>query len=237
MAERVVDLLEAVEIEQQQRQRIARARRGAQRLRQAVVEQHAVGQAGQRIVHRLMAQPALLQLGERDVAHDSDQQPLVLDHGRAQRQLDRKGRAVPAPCLALEPVAAARPRLERAVARELGEQLQHVVADQLVGMAAEHQGGGIVGGLDAAVGTHREDAVEALLDDVAHQRVELPQLTAVGERELGLSAIDDACELRAISGEQGSGLTTGRAQHHDDVDALAAVASICEGNGSALGNC
>ena len=65
VAERVVDLLEAVEVEQQQRQRLAGARRGAQRLGQAVLEQQAVGQPGQRVVHRLMAQPALLRLGER----------------------------------------------------------------------------------------------------------------------------------------------------------------------------
>ena len=56
--ERVVDLLEAVEVDQQQRGRLAAALGGRQRVRHAVVEQRAVGQVGEVVVQRLVAQRA-----------------------------------------------------------------------------------------------------------------------------------------------------------------------------------
>ena len=54
VAERVVDLLEAVEIEHQQGDLLARAAIAGQRLGEAVLEQGAVGEAGQLVVERLM---------------------------------------------------------------------------------------------------------------------------------------------------------------------------------------
>jgi 3-methyladenine DNA glycosylase/8-oxoguanine DNA glycosylase len=54
MAEGVVDVLEAVEIDEQDRQSGLVAVGTLQRLVQAVAEQQAVGQAGQRIVVRLV---------------------------------------------------------------------------------------------------------------------------------------------------------------------------------------
>ena len=56
MPERVVDELEAVEIDDQHRERLAVAVGMRHRLRQPVIEQHAVGQARQRIVRREVAQ-------------------------------------------------------------------------------------------------------------------------------------------------------------------------------------
>ena len=52
MSERVVDLLEAVQVEQQQRQRLALAGGDARRLVETIVQERAVGQVGQRVVIR-----------------------------------------------------------------------------------------------------------------------------------------------------------------------------------------
>ena len=135
-------------------------------------------------------------------------QALVLDHGRPQRQLDREGAAVLAARDALETLPPA--GLERPVLGQLGKQLQDVAADQLRRLAAEHAQGRLVRGVDPAVGAHREDAIEALLHDVAHQGVELLQLLAMGERELGLAAVDDPRQLRAISHQQGRAVLADR---------------------------
>ena len=54
VAERVVDLLEAVEIEHEQGDLLARAAVAGQRLAQAVFEQGAVGEAGELVVQRLV---------------------------------------------------------------------------------------------------------------------------------------------------------------------------------------
>ena len=62
-AERVVDLLEAVEVDQQQRGRVV----GAQRALGAALQQGAVRQAGQRVVDRLVAQRP------RGAGHDPEQ--------------------------------------------------------------------------------------------------------------------------------------------------------------------
>ena len=59
MAQRIVDLLEAVEIQQQQRQRRVGARGGAQRLRETILQQQPIGQIGQRVVMGEIRQPAL----------------------------------------------------------------------------------------------------------------------------------------------------------------------------------
>jgi hypothetical protein len=227
VAQRVVDLLEAVEVEQEQGQRLALAGRGAQGLGEAVVEQHAIGQTGERIVDRLMAQPVLLDLGGGDVAHDRDQQPLVLDHGRAERDLDRERGAVMPPRHAFEAIAAVGAGgLEPPVFGQLGEQLQDVAPDQVRRPAAEHAQRRLVGGVDLAVGAHREDAIEALLHDVAHQRVELLQLLGMDERELGLAVIDDPRQLGAVPHQQRRArLTTGGAMQHGGVDALRGISS------------
>ncbi len=79
MAEGVVDRLEPVEVEVQQRALVA-AVDLRQRLRQAVLEQQAVGQAGQWVVLRLMGQRPGLRLRLGDVAQ---QQHAAVDHPEA----------------------------------------------------------------------------------------------------------------------------------------------------------
>ena len=59
MSERVVDLLEAVQIEQQQRERRALAGGDARRLVEAIVQQRAVRQIGQRVVIRQVRETLL----------------------------------------------------------------------------------------------------------------------------------------------------------------------------------
>ena len=59
VAERIVDQLEAVQVEEQHREAAARARRGEDRLAGAVRKQHAVGQPGQHIARREEADAVL----------------------------------------------------------------------------------------------------------------------------------------------------------------------------------
>ena len=94
VAERVVDLLEAVEIEHQQGDLLARAAIAGQRLGQAILEQGAVGEAGELVVQRLVLGVRLArlelvdQIDQRLVeeGHDEDDRD-----GRGQR--DRPDRA------------------------------------------------------------------------------------------------------------------------------------------------
>ena len=65
MPQGIVDLLEAVEVEVEQGQPPPGARRDGQGLDQAVLEQAAVGQAGQRVVVREMLDAVTRFLGAR----------------------------------------------------------------------------------------------------------------------------------------------------------------------------
>ena len=69
MAERVVDFLEARQVEHQQRDTLARSRSAEQRA-EITRERRAVRQARQRIVRRLMLERTLLRLPLADVAND-----------------------------------------------------------------------------------------------------------------------------------------------------------------------
>ena len=73
MAEHVVDLLEAVEIEAQHREALARARRQIERGGDALVERRAVGQLGERIVVRHVRDALLVALALGQVAYDADE--------------------------------------------------------------------------------------------------------------------------------------------------------------------
>ena len=72
VAERVVDLLELVQVHDQQRQRLARPERRPDRLGDAVAEQHAVGQAGEVVVQRLVLERLGVGLALGDVAQAGD---------------------------------------------------------------------------------------------------------------------------------------------------------------------
>ena len=72
MAEGVVDLLEAIHVEVQQRERGLVAQRARDRLLQQVLELHAVRHLGQRVVTREVADAPLGALALGDVAHHED---------------------------------------------------------------------------------------------------------------------------------------------------------------------
>ena len=74
VAERVVDRLEVVEVHEQHRNGIAAARLALERVLDAVLEQRAVGEAGDGVVERLVRELLLerLPLGDvADVEHDA----------------------------------------------------------------------------------------------------------------------------------------------------------------------
>ena len=74
VAERVVDELEAVDVEEEDGDGAgAAAHAAAQREREAVLEQRAVRQAGQRVVHRAVQQVVLVRLARGHVARHRDQ--------------------------------------------------------------------------------------------------------------------------------------------------------------------
>ena len=80
VAERVVDLLEVVEVDQHHGRGDVRAAAGGDRLLDAVAEERAVGQAGQRVVQRLVL------LGDRRA-------PAAVDGEERQQQQQQRGQA------------------------------------------------------------------------------------------------------------------------------------------------
>src|SRR5919206_492977 len=93
VAHRVVDLLEAIEVDEQQRREGAFALRGGKRALAELVELAAVGEVGERIVRGLMAQPPR---GARDravergpqreqAAHESEDEDARVGGDRARR--------------------------------------------------------------------------------------------------------------------------------------------------------
>ena len=97
VAEGVVDLLEAIHVEIQQRQRGLAAQRARDRLLQQVLELHAVRHLGQRVVAREIADAPLGALALGDVAYDEDVALELRIVGRDLRAGDRhrNGLAVP----------------------------------------------------------------------------------------------------------------------------------------------
>ena len=100
VAERVVDLLEVVDVEEQHRDGRVRAPRAVERDAEAVEEQRAVGQAGQRVVQRLWASCDLGALALDRVADRAAQQgrgELGLDQVVLGAGADRRERLLVAP--------------------------------------------------------------------------------------------------------------------------------------------
>ena len=84
VAEVVVDLLEAVEVDQQQRERVARARLPRQGVVEPVAEERSVGEAGQPVVEGLARELFLERHALADVApveHDAAHVLLVAQVG------------------------------------------------------------------------------------------------------------------------------------------------------------
>ena len=94
---KVVDRLEAVEVDAQHRERLARAAALVDVAREMVGEDGAVGQAGQRVVIGEMGDPRRRFLALADVA-DREHAPLgAAPVDRPQQHLDRRVRAPSAP--------------------------------------------------------------------------------------------------------------------------------------------
>ena len=72
MAERVVDLLEVVEVEEEDGEALLRGRAGVERVLEPVDEQRAVREVGQRVVERAVGEPVLQRDAVRHVARVDD---------------------------------------------------------------------------------------------------------------------------------------------------------------------
>ena len=85
--ERIVDQLEAVEVEDHDREQLLAAPRPLDRLGQTVIEQQAVGQAGQRIVVGEVADRLLGVFADCDVTNRQDVQNITVEEDFAGREL------------------------------------------------------------------------------------------------------------------------------------------------------
>ena len=160
VAAHVVDLLEAIEVEAQHRDLVAVAPRPRQRLLEAVAEQHAVGQAGQRVVVGHEPDLRLGRLALGDVADRRDARaPALVVHGAGQH-LDRDVAAVgvqqPGLVGALRAVPDPAPDL---VAVLDGDEAQQILPDHLRQRLAGEPGERVVAVEQTTVGVDR-DALE-----------------------------------------------------------------------------
>ena len=158
VAARVVDVLEAVEVEQEQRAAAAVAGGVADELGQLLVEAAAVEQVGQRVVVGQVLELGLEALALRDVADDRGQHGALVGLQRADGDVDRELGAVLALAPQLEAHAERDLRVARLAlqhggeagadqrARALGEQLLDRTADDLLALVAEQLVGAGVGG-------------------------------------------------------------------------------------------
>ena len=193
VAERVVDELEAVEVEEQHGGRGGRlgALGAADRLVEAVEEQHAVGQPGQGVVHRVVLEAllGLLAVGDVGLAADDAQRAAVLvaDRHPAREHPAVGAVAVLDPVLVLEVVAGA----GQVGVERLGERGAVVLVDAAEPLA------GRVAQLGLAVAEHllpargEEQAVlahvpvpQAVVGALHGERVALLGLGEAGERVL-----------------------------------------------------
>ena len=94
MAQRVVDVLEAIEVQQKNSEHLLIATRGQQRLAQTVAEQAAVRQARKCVVESLVFQRVGVRLAFRDIAERRDEHVTRPDLHRADDELEREKAAV-----------------------------------------------------------------------------------------------------------------------------------------------
>src|SRR2546428_10207668 len=97
MAERIVDLLEAVHVQQEERSRLLLALAGQDGLLQAVAQEGSVGEPGQQVIVGAVLEGFGLSLARRDVAQGRDVKRSALQLDPAQETLQRKGGPVRAP--------------------------------------------------------------------------------------------------------------------------------------------
>ena len=167
--ERVVDLLEAVEVHHQHGARVAVALGRRQRPLHVLAEQRAVREAGQPVVQRLVLERLGVRLALGDVAHGDQREAAVAVVRLAVLQLHREGRAVAAQPERLRQAAvrAARrgrvrlgqPQAAQLVAALRGDHERERVSDGLVLLIAEQPADRVVDRLDRAALVDDEEAV------------------------------------------------------------------------------
>ena len=190
--QRIVDQLEPVEIDQHHRQQLAGATRPLDRLGQAVVEQQAVGQPGQRIVVGEAAQRLLRLPPPRQVAqHQHDHPPItLLDdaaldlHGQefagaaAERELQRHAARPRALQTIQEAAAMFRRQRQEQIDRRADRRVARVVED---GLRRAGQP------IDGPLQIEQHDTV----GDAVHHRVQ----PALAVARLGLAAVVHSLRL------------------------------------------
>ena len=170
MTEGVVDVLEAIEIQQQHGHLLARPLRVFDRLLDPVVEQGAIGQPGERVVQRHALELGFLQLAFGDIAQDRDADPFLVDLHAAEGGLDREGPPGAVPGFKLLNAARLSEDLERAVLL-IRQQRTERPADHVLGRHPEDPLRGAVVGQGIAVGVEGDDRIEAVVDQLAHHVV------------------------------------------------------------------
>ncbi len=190
MAERVIDHLEVVEIDEHHAETFARALGARQRQVQAVVEQRPVGQPGQFVVRRQVLD-ALLRLAHLgDVAEHAD----VVDHlavlvlDGVDRQPFEERLAVPAaiPDLTLpdaQPVDAV-PHVDVQLGRRfVATQEARLFADDLLAGEPGERGESVIDGQDALLAIGDHDAFGSPIED--HRRQPQAVLGALAGGDVG----------------------------------------------------
>jgi len=166
--ERVVDLAESAEIEEQER---ARWGCGAgERPVEAPIECLAVRQSGQGVVRRAIFDFTLVCLALGDVAQDHREEPLVVDADPADGCLDRHAAAVDRFDGILPGGQASRPVFAKHV-REAGNEALDVFCPEGGDRQAEEPGSRRVRRADAALRVDADDRVARRFDDAPKQRV------------------------------------------------------------------
>ena len=186
VAQRVVDFLEAAQVEHEQRER-RRERSGVERALEMRQQRGAVRQAGQRIVRRLVLQAALLRAPFADVAHDRGVQPFGVEPDAAHGDLHREHFAVQRARVAFADHAVQRAEAcARAVAGEQRDELGDRLVDQLVRGAIEQARRGGIRRLDDAALVDADDAVGRRLHHALEQRVAAAHAERIRQRAPGL---------------------------------------------------
>ncbi len=188
VAEGVVDVLEAVQVDEQHRQLLARARAADHRMLQAVVEQQPVRQRRERIVVGQVVELVLRLLHLRDVAEHADvvrDLVIVVAHARHGEPFQVALAvlaglpALAAPEAGFQQVAPHLP-VERIVVAA-GARQARLLAERFHLGEARDLGEGGIGGKDAAVHVEHHDAVGDMLEHRGRQAQLFLGLLALGD--------------------------------------------------------
>ena len=251
VAEAVVDALEAVEVDEQQRHQAAAADRPGECLLQAVEQQGAVGQAGEEVVGGFVLQAGGDREGLGDIAeHDDAALAALADRRRGHAQgASAAVRGAPAQRLGQAHALAAREGIARRVARGpgLGAEVLQQLAEraparggaaepgQAFGHRVDHGDAALLVDGDHRVGdrAQRGVGVVAGADQRAMralQPAQQPQQAAEGEREPAGGGGNP--QLQAAEGEHArGGRQRGERAEHEGGAAPAATDERGGGNG------